>query len=126
MRVVTPNSNHRELHIATLDGSEHIIYETADLLNFLGWSPDLSFIYSTGENPWEIKRGEPCTDPVLVNAGFYPDTINWIHSTHFLFEKLLDKNFELYLGSLGTHEPLILLLNLEHFGDYDFIVLPET
>ena len=126
MRVVTPSSNSRELHIATLDGSEHIIYETADLLDFLGWSPDLSFVYSTGENPWKIILGEPCNDPVLVKVGFYPDTITWIHSTHFLFEKLLDKNFELYLGSLGTHDPLILLLNLENFVDYDFIVLPET
>ena len=120
-----PNSNHRELHIATLDGSEHIIYETADQLNFLGWSPDHSFVYSVGENPWETKVGEPCNDPVPLDVDFHINSLNWIHSIYFLFENRRDHSIDLYLGKLETHDPPVLLLTLEDFANYDYVIFPE-
>ena len=125
-RVEDPGSNQRELHIATLDGSENIVYETADLLDFLGWSPDLSFVYSVGYSPWETKLGEPCSDPILLDVDFYFSNLAWIHSTHFLFENRQENIFELYLGTLETPKSPILLLNLENFTDYDYVVLPEN
>jgi hypothetical protein len=124
-RVVTPNSISRELHIATLDGSEHIVYETADLLDFLGWSPDLSFVYSTGENPWEIKLGEPCNDPVPLEIGFLPNNLTWIHSTHFLFDNGQGNNDMLYKGTIEGDKKPVLVLNLDDLSSYDYMVLPE-
>jgi dipeptidyl aminopeptidase/acylaminoacyl peptidase len=119
-RTIKPQSNVRELHIVALDGSEHIVYDTADTLEFLGWSPfSQHFIYGV----WSEKKafiGDVCGDPTLLNFDGYPANVRWIDESRFLFERWSEDfdRMEVYLGDIfggGT-----LKLNLEAGSWYNF------
>ncbi len=124
-RAVGPQSNTRELHIAALDGSQHVVYDTADQLDILSWAPDSqTLVYTFGDWPGDVQLANICEDPNPVNLDFYPGNLNWIHSIRFLFERQDEGVFELYLGMADSTENPELLLNLEQIGGYDFAVLP--
>jgi hypothetical protein len=101
------------------------VYDTADQLNFLGWAPDSQiFVYASGDWPGEVRLANICEDPVPLSVDFYPGNLTWIHSIRFLFERLDEGVFQLYMGIAESPDAPELLLNLEKFGGYDFAVLP--
>lgn len=120
-RPVAPQSNTRELHIANVDGSESIVYDTADLIEFLGWSPDSQhFVYTSGLGSGiQIQLGDICAQAVPLASGFFPYNLRWLEASRFLFLRDDSDNPELYLGGATT-----MLLQLESRGSYDFVVVP--
>lgn len=120
-RPVAPQSNTRELHIAALDGSTHIIYETGNTLEFRGWAPDSQgFVYSAGGFPGDTRVANICGEPVTLGLDYYPVGLSWLDPNRILFERELPATFELYLVTVGSLE---LVLNLESFGGYAFAVV---
>jgi hypothetical protein len=128
-RAVAPQSNTRELHIAALDGSQQVIYDTGEVLEFLGWGPDSqAFVYVTGgagESPWNAQLAGICNDSVSLGLDFYPGNLTWLNPIRFLFEHRVDGVFELYLGLAEEPAQPQLLLNLEGVSGYDHAVLAE-
>ena len=123
-RPVPPQSNTRELHITTLDGSTHIVYDTGVELDFLGWAPDSQeFVYSSAGFPGDTRLANLCGDPVSLGLDYRPARLNWSDPNHIILERGRQAAFELYLVVAGSPE---LVLNPESFGGYDFaLVAPE-
>ncbi len=121
-RTVAPGTNVRELHIAALDGSEHILYATEDTLEFLGWIPDFRrFVYGV-YNEQRAYIGDVCGSAVPLQVEFYPVNFRMIDFSRFLFERPGSDTFELYEGH--PDGSTVLRLNIENFGGYDFVILP--
>ncbi len=124
-RAVAPQSNTRQLHLAALDGSQHVVYETDEVLEFLSWGPDSqTFVFTTGGPPGNARLANICVGPVQMGLDFYPANLTWLDPIRFLFERREVGSFELYLGGVEDPESPTLLLNLEQFGGFDFAVLP--
>jgi hypothetical protein len=115
-------SNHRELHIASVDGGEHIIYAEGDVLEFLGWSPDgRSFVY--GHYAETAFLGNVCSDPVQLAV--YPWSVRWLDGDTFVFEvgDEFGSRLEVYEGRAdGT---TTLRLNLEAGSWYGVELIEE-
>jgi len=124
-RAVAPGSNTRELRFVTLDSSEHIVYDTAEQLDFLSWAPDSQrFVYTRDQSPGNARLASICGDPVALGLQFWPANVTWVHPTRFLFEHKDEQAFQLYMGMVEDPGSPVLLLNLESFGGYDYAVLP--
>ena len=119
-----PFSNIRELHIASLDGSEHIVYEVGEVLEFLGWSPgDRHFVYGQ----WETGAGwlgDLCGDPQPLEAAGYPLFLQWLDITRYAFAVVNEASgmFEVYIGDWSGANTL--RLNLEGEPWYAVQLLP--
>jgi len=120
-QAMAPRPNFRHLNIAELDGSQHIIYTSGELINFIGWSPDSRhFLYVLG-NPEKAFVGDLCGESKPLSVDFYPDGIRWLDLFRFLFERPTEDGLELYEGHPdGTS---ILRLNIEKSGGYDAVIL---
>ncbi len=119
-RWTEPNSNHRELHIASLDGREHVVYETGDMLEFQAWSPDSQhFVYRVGEFPGQLLLGHLCaaSAPLAVPAGTLD---SWLDAGRFVFVRSDSDPLELNLVSLNG--ALSYLGSFE--GAYDYVIVP--
>jgi hypothetical protein len=121
--MTTSNPNFRHLNIAALDGSQHIIYTSGELINFLGWLPDLRhFLYVLGD-PEKAFVGDLCGESKPLSVDFYPDSVRVMDFSRFLFERPIENGLELYEGHPdGTS---ILRLNIENSGGYDAAILPQ-
>ncbi len=126
-RSVAPQSNTRQLHLAALDGSQQVTYDTGEVLEFLGWGPDSqAFVYVTqgaGAESWQAQVGGACVDPVPMGVEFYPGGLTWLNPIRFLFEHRQEGVFELYMGLAETPDMPQLLLNLEGVSGYSHAVL---
>ena len=124
-RPAAPQSNTRELHIANVDGSESILYDTTHLIEFLGWSPDSQhFVYTSGLGSGiQVQLGNICAEPVPLASGFFPYNLSWLDDSRFLFVRDDSVGPELYLGALNG--AINMLLQLGSRGSYDFVVIPR-
>ena len=124
LRPMSPQSNTHELHIANVDGSESIVYDTADLIQFLGWSPDSQhFVYTTGWGAGtQVQLGNICAQAVPLASGFVSNNLSWLDASRFIFLRDDSNNPELYLGTLSGVTTM--LLQLESRSSYDFVVVP--
>ena len=122
-----PESNTRELHIASVDGSEDILYDTAGLIEFMGWSPDSQHFLYTSDADQTIRKdklGHICEEAVMVSLAPVLYDFHWMDANRFLFlgGQPDSEELDLYLGTLnGAITPLV---RLEEFGKYDFVVIP--
>ena len=121
-RGADPQSDIRELHLATLDGSENITYAMENRVEFEGWAPDSqSFLYAFTENPdRQVMLGNLCQPayPVITVSGFLP---GWLDTDRFLYVRLDNNPYELFLGT--TNGALSYLIQLE--GWYGFAVIAK-
>ena len=107
-----------DLHIANVDGSGDVIYDSGDR-RFEAWSTDGEhFIFTeAGHYPKVGRLGDPPQD--LLGITLMLD-VSWVDETRFLYLNRLSGSWELWLRELGT--PGILLASTT--GDsirYDFI-----
>jgi len=120
---MAPESNFRHLNFAALDGSQHIIYASGELINFIGWLPDFRhFLYVLGD-PEKPFVGDLCGEPAPLDVDFYPDGVRVMDFSRFLFERPSEEGLELYEGHLDGSS--ILRLNIENSGGYDAAILPH-
>ncbi|MGW8227052.1 MAG: hypothetical protein ACWGOY_15025 [Anaerolineales bacterium] len=120
---MAPESNFRHLNFAALDGSQHIIYASGELINFIGWLPDFRhFLYVLGD-PEKPFVGDLCGEPAPLDIDFYPDGVRVMDFSRFLFERPSEEGLELYEGHLDGSS--ILRLNIENSGGYDAAILPQ-
>ena len=101
-RSTEPQFNQRELHFLALDGSEHIVYDSGEQLEFYGWSPDGQH-FSYGY--WEGRQafvGDLCGDPVPMDV--FPVNLRWIDASHNIFEHHDEGQgrLEVHLGDLDA------------------------
>ncbi len=102
-----PGSNYRELHLATVDGSQDLVYARGDSLEFLGWAPDgVHFVFAESSRS-SLQWGSVCGSPQsLLDPPGRPDRsrgIDWVDAEHFL----IVSNNELRLGKVGGGSRLI-------------------
>lgn len=115
-------SNMRELHLARVDSSEDLIYDTAFLPDFWGWSPDSGhFFYVYGEAQENQNLGYICEPPRPFAPITYP---TWLDAGRFLFVSGLEGHFEVRVGNLSGE--IITLAQVEEYGDFDYVVTPEN
>ena len=121
-RGVDPQSDIRELHLATLDGSENITYAMENRVEFEAWAPDSqSFLYAFTENPdRHVMLGNLCQPayPVITVSGFLR---GWLDADSFLYVRLDNEPYELFLGT--TNGALSYLIQLE--GWYGFAAIAK-
>ena len=119
-RAIESFSNTRELHITTLDGAEHIVYDTANIVDFQGWAPDSqSFLYVFGDSlNRQVMWGNICQlpYPMTTTSG---SLLGWLDADSFLYLSLDNEPHELLLGT--SNGALSFLTPLE--GGYDFAVI---
>jgi Tol biopolymer transport system component len=107
-----------DLHIANVDGSGDVIYDSGDR-SFEAWSTDGEhFIFTeAGHNPKVGRLGDP---PLALTGITLMLNISWVDETRFLYLNRLSGSWELWLRELGT--PGMLLASTT--GDiirYDFV-----
>ncbi len=120
-----PDSNIRELMLSNPDGSQTVLYETAENLGFLGWSPDSQhFVYWRGDRRQPVL-GHICKAPSPLEESGPINSLMWINPTHFLYTTGGTLNdLDLHLGSTnGNHS---LLGSLEGEGSYDSVITPSS
>lgn len=107
-----------DLHIANVDGSGDVIYDSGDR-RFEAWSTDGEhFIFTeAGHYPKVGRIGDPAQD--LLGITLMLD-VKWVDETRFLYINRLSGSWELWLRELGS--PGVLLASST--GDrivYDFV-----
>ncbi len=97
--------NDVELHIANVDGSDNLIYDTGNLI-FESWSPDaVHFSYSMqGNNPKIGRLGNP---PLSLAGVTMIRELRWVNENSFLYLNRLSGSWELWRRELGTPGNLI-------------------
>jgi hypothetical protein len=105
-----PRSNEYELHLATSDGSQDILYASGYDLEILGWVPDsVHFVYDQF-NAHHPFLGGVCDGarPLLDPPGTPAADITWVDGRHFLYaEGWAGQPRQLRLGQLGEPGQLI-------------------
>jgi hypothetical protein len=122
-RSVQPQSNDRELHVAALDGSQHVVYDAANTLEFLGWSVNgQHFVYGSFANQ-QAFVGDACGQAVPLGAVGLPVNLRWIDAGRFLFERWSEDSsrLEVYLGAWFGESELKLNLKARDWYDYALI-----
>ena len=109
--------NFRALQIAALDGSEHVIYDEGNLIEFLGWSPfDQQFAYGFFE-AGEAYIGDLCADPAPLDR--YPIALRWLDAGTFVFEVHDEAGGRLEVYEGGPDGVVELRLNLKQGSWYE-------
>lgn len=100
---ISPQSNIRELHIASVDGAWDVVYATGDSTEFKSWSADSRhFVY------WFFQEQRPylgqlCEEPVPlvepVPVGWL--SMQWLDPSRFLFLSGQEGEWMLSLGTAG-------------------------
>jgi len=115
-----PMSNHWELHLATFDGTQDLIYAQGHLMDFWGWSPDgVHFVF--GQDSTRMPSlGSVCggSQPLMDPLVFPLWHLTWIDPQRFVFIAGGDgpSEGELWLGTVGGDSVLI----GAYRGDYAF------
>jgi hypothetical protein len=114
---VSPQSNIRELHIASVEGAWDIVYAKGDSLEFKGWSPDSrQFVY------WLFAQQRPllgrlCQQPVPLVQPELPvhSTVTWVSGNRVLLLSGEEQNWTLSLGTPAGAAVPIAQLNLPYY-----------
>lgn len=101
-------TNRNELHIASADGDQDVLYLTNDLLMFEGWAPDSQqFVFSVPVDPVRIYLGRVGETPQALNDTPNMLNVQWLDEDRFLFVTRTMESVELRQGSAGTSSQLI-------------------
>lgn len=82
-----PMSNDWELHIATFDGAQDIVYAQGGLMDFWGWSPDgVHFIFGQDDKR-SLSLGSMCgiAQPILKEPTYPVWHVTWVDPNRFVF-----------------------------------------
>lgn len=80
---VKPNSNTREMHLATFDGQRNEIYAIGNPLGIDGWAPDgMHFVYWLKYQAW---LGVVCGGAVPLTDVGYAYNFTWVDDQRFVF-----------------------------------------
>jgi hypothetical protein len=124
-QVGAPASNQRELHLAKPDGSNDVIYDQGESLQFLSWSPDSNhFIYQVISGAKKgVYMGGLVSQPKLVifDPGVVAN-IKWFGSNRLVFPFKDGSEWQLFIQNPDSGE----LTRLDTIPDSspDFDVLP--
>lgn len=97
-----PVENLMELHISETSNTNDILYQTAPMIQFFGWSKDSShFAYKTNDNEeaWLGMIGEQPAPLTKESIGI--QDVYWLDNTRFLFLKEESQRFNLYLADVN-------------------------
>ena len=105
----------RELHIAALDGSWDIVYDSGPGLAFLGWAPGgLRFIYQTSQ---EASIGELCAPATSLQPapayGLELPVLVWADDGRFVYAVGKPGTWQLRLGALDGTSDLLAEINAD-------------
>jgi Tol biopolymer transport system component len=118
-----PGSNERELHLASVDGAEDVLYLASFVVDLVSWAPDSQhFVYTYGEGETtKSMLGNICGDPRHL-ADFHTFPL-WLDGGRFLMLRDEAGSLELALGTLAGD--ITLLLTPEDYDSYAYAVLPD-
>jgi hypothetical protein len=98
-----PSANQRELHIANDDGTDDLVYDSGESLEFTGWSPDSQhFIYVVNRGPNQgTYLGGLGEEPMQLSSEPHAmRDIQWVDGTQFAYIIKNDSQWELRLSNL--------------------------
>ena len=104
MLVGDPPENQRELHIANPDGSNDVLYDIGESLEFMQWSPDSQhFLYAINGGAREgVYWGTLDAQPELLKAGPQSMTdIQWLDRLRFAYLTSSGDQWELRVREVG-------------------------
>jgi dipeptidyl aminopeptidase/acylaminoacyl peptidase len=80
-----PDSNRRELHIADVNGNQNGVYETANLLQFVGWAPDSErFVFWDDPAAFSPLLGRLGQEPLALSDSATVISMQWIDPVHIV------------------------------------------
>lgn len=114
-----------EIHLANVDGSEDIIYQSEIDMSFETWSPDskyFSLISRTSRQYFLARVGD---EPMPLTEQDSQDFL-WIDELYFLYKNIHNGACELRLGTIGKPSVLLATFALDPassycFRPYDFV-----
>jgi hypothetical protein len=105
--VGTPTENRRELHLASPDGSEDVLYQEAPYLAFYAWAPDSQrFLFATDEHQ-RLMLGESGATPQPAGDQFQASQARWVDRERFLYTLNRGSSLELRLRSVSGDEVIV-------------------
>lgn len=110
-----------DLHIAALDGSQDILYQT-NVKDFKSWAPDSRRFVYAGDDYTHLELGElgaghaPLTDVASVTA------VQWLDASTFVFNTFTGSGWEIRLGRPGEPSSLIASLPAGEQANPSFVV----
>lgn len=103
-----------ELHMAKIDGSEDVLYDSS-VLRFINWTQvSEHFVYQVKYNSYQMG-GADSDFILLVDKAI---SLRWVDASHFFFTHMENGLEELHLGFVN--EPSILLVDSQDNQIYDF------
>lgn len=117
--------NINEIHIANIDGSEDMIYQSNINMNFETWSPDSRYFVLSSRNSQQYFLAGIGSEPMLLTEPNSEEFL-WIDELHFLYKSTNNETCEVRLGTVGDPSVLLAtfakdLLSNYCFKQYDFV-----
>jgi hypothetical protein len=112
-----------EIHIANIDGSEDMIYQSKINMNFETWSPDSKYFVLISRTSRQYFLARVGDEPMLLTEQDSQDFL-WIDELHFLYKNIHNGTCELRLGTFGKPSVLLTTFALASSGcfkPYDFV-----
>jgi hypothetical protein len=98
-----PSANQRELHTANADGTDDLVYDSGESLEFTGWSPDSQhFIYVVNHEPNKgTYLGGLGEEPLQLSSEPHAmRDFQWVDGTQFAYTIKNGSQWELRLSNL--------------------------
>jgi len=112
--------NTLDLHIANVDGSEDILYDSNQGGEFYGWAPDSRhFVYQDTQ----LMMGDICGMTHLLTDVADAEFLGWLDATRFLMHVSTSGGWDLYLGTAAGESTRLLGFGASVI--YDYVVIPE-
>ncbi|HKZ85810.1 MAG TPA: metallophosphoesterase family protein [Anaerolineae bacterium] len=109
-----------DLHIANVDGSEDVLYDSLQEPEFHGWAPDSQhFAYS--RLPGQFMYGDICGAASPVTNVTDAQFLGWLDAPRFLFWG----DGDLYLGTVGGKSTRLVKFAASEVYVYDYVLIPR-
>jgi len=115
--------NTLNLHIANVDGSEDILYDSDQDWDFYGWASDSRHFAYKAHQDAPIMYGDICGDATLLTDLANVEFVGWLGTTRFLMHVGTSTGWNLHLGTAGGNSS-----RLVEFGAsviYDYVLMPK-
>jgi len=124
MSIGEPTENRREIHIASPNGAENVVYSAGIGAEFLHWTPDgTRFVYVLNDgSEYGMYLGSISGDVSTITTA--PNTIQqmrWVDNSRFLFLYQNGNVQELRISHVGgTNHAFIDTMSADTYTTYDF------
>lgn len=100
--------NNFEFHLASLSGSENVVYSPNSYVPLVSWSPDSRhFLYSVNINGInQAYLGTPGSLPIMIPQITSLSAMRWIDTNRYLILDMTGSGWKLWLGNI-TSSPVV-------------------